>query len=72
MATGACTGEAVDPGYTVSINQLKVSDLTILGNTADTVLVIEASSAWTLQVVSGDEHLLGLSRKAGNGSAKYA
>ena len=69
VATGSCSGEAVEPDYSINTNLLKVSDLNILGATADTVLAIEANSAWTLQVTSGDEGLLGLGRRSGNGSA---
>ena len=65
----SCTGEAVDPDYTISTNLLKVDDLNILGTTADTVLAIEANSAWTLQVTSGDEQQLGLGQKSGTGTA---
>ena len=67
-AVASCTGEKVEPGYSVSTDLLKVSDLNILGATADTVLTIEANSAWTLNVTDGDEQQLGLSRKAGNGT----
>lgn len=66
----SCKGEDPEAGYSVSTDLLKVSDLQLLGNTADTVFSIEASSAWNLSVLNGDENTLNLSQKTGSGTGK--
>ena len=65
----SCKGEEPEAGYSVSTDLLKVIDVNILGSTADTVFTIEASSAWNLSVVSGDEDQLNLSQKSGSGTS---
>ena len=66
----SCKGDEPEAGYSVSTDLLKVMDVNILGNTADTVFTIEASSAWNLSVVSGDENKLNLGQKTGSGTSK--